>query len=153
MGTNTKYFACPPIPNYIADTTTVQVSVRTNTKTNNGNVMIPYPCKHKDRGFHQGRNRKPKSARSQAWYTYDIHKGTPLLNPASIAVKDSHQHTTQHFHPPPCPESPCVLPLLPLLAALRCDDDGTPSRISMLARVAASNTSSTPSILSAEHSL
>lgn len=31
--------------------------------------------------------------------------------------------------------------------------DGTPSRMSILARVAVSNTSSTPSILSAEHSL
>ena len=62
-----------------------------------------------------------------------------------------HQHTTQHFHPPPCASSS--------RAALSRDryppdvPDGAPSRINMLALVAASNTSSTPSILSAEHSL
>lgn len=61
-----------------------------------------------------------------------------------------HQDTTQHFHPPP------VSSFRVLLSRYRyppADPDGTPSRINMLARVAASNTSSTPSILSAEHSL
>ena len=65
----------------------------------------------------------------------------------------AHQHTTQHFHPPPVsPLSRLALPR----SRYRyppADPDGTPSRINMLARVAASNTSSTPSILSAEHSL
>lgn len=58
----------------------------------------------------------------------------------------SSQHTTQHFQPPPV--SPFRVPPLWLsLSRYRYPPevpDGTPSRINMLARVAASNTSSTP---------
>jgi len=73
-------------------------------------------------------------------------KATPVLSHNSRKVT---QHTTQHPHFDPVLLSERSEPFRRVYEP-PC---GTPSRISILARVAASNTSSTPSALSAEHSL
>lgn len=73
--------------------------------------------------------------------------GRGSASPTSGAQRS--QHMTQQ---PPlvCSHSS---PVRPLLFRRWCAAVGTPSRMSIDARVAASKTSSTPSILSAEHSL
>lgn len=74
-----------------------------------------------------------------------------------ISSTHSSQQTTQH--PQECPVS-LSTDVFPLLRRLWCLTSlgldpwlGTPSRINILARVAVSKTSSTPSIRKAEHSL
>jgi hypothetical protein len=103
---------------------------------------------------------KPKMYQSVSSYQVSIQ-----LRPPRPSYPRPLQHTTQHF---PAPSSSC-LPLAcgiagpPEFLRLCCgplagpDSErawaGTPSRMSMLARVAASKTSSTPVAESAEHSL
>lgn len=66
-----------------------------------------------------------------------------------------HQQITQHFQPLWASSCTTPLPLFLLLClpSLLEPCAGTPSLMIMLARVAASKTSSTPSIFNAEHSL
>lgn len=66
-----------------------------------------------------------------------------------------HQQITQHFQPLLASSCTTPLPLFLLLClpSLLAPCAGTPSLMIMLARVAASKTSSTPSIFNAEHSL
>ena len=66
-----------------------------------------------------------------------------------------HQQITQHFQPLSASSCTTPLPLFLLLClpSLMEPCAGTPSLMIILARVAASKTSSTPSIFNAEHSL
>jgi len=77
----------------------------------------------------------------------------PPKSPWSSCHLHGFQQTTQHFQLPPVSSEAALLRRRLCLTSAACGWLGTPSRISMLALVAASKTSSTPSILRAEHSL
>lgn len=91
---------------------------------------------------------KQKSTLYPSAYPASTPHTAPPTGPVRLARP--RQQITQHFRPVPA-SSRSPERLLRLL--WWAPPAETPSRMSMLARVAASKTSSTPSILRAEHSL